>query len=148
VRSASTKLQIAAVETPVDGGHHEQRDLVEVLAQVEDGVGDLALAVLHFVRDRGALGALLRRAGDVVVHRGAVDVGHRRARGRVVDEHPVPHLLVGTVRCLERDAEAVLHLGALDPSRQVESLADGASGREDLPCVHAVDAQRFRVPVS
>jgi hypothetical protein len=105
-----------------------QRHLVEVLGEV---VGRLD----HEVGALGAGVALgVRGTGHAAVHVEVlrVDVGERLLLRSVLHHHPVPSLTVGAGGGLQGEFEALLDDLALHGALEVQALADGTGGREDL----------------
>src|SRR5262245_23491874 len=87
--------------------------------------------------DKGGAGRidrslLARIAPEVIFQSAPVEFGHRPARRGVVDQDPVPLLLVLPVRCLERETQTLLDDRARYRTGEVESPAHGASRRQDL----------------
>ena len=121
------------VEAPRDPGHEQHRHLLQVLAQVGHGGADPLGLGRRVVDLRFGPGA---GPGDVGVHAGAVEVGHLRLRRRVLDEDPLPELLVGAVGRLERQLQALLDDRPRDRPRQVEAAPHRPGRRQ-----HLVDAQ-------
>ncbi len=97
------------------------RHLVQVLGEVADGLADP-----HELR---VLGRAPLEVGPCDV---APEVGESGPLLRLGDDDEVPVLRVARRRRLLREPQAVLEHVALDRARQVEPLADGARGREQL----------------
>src|SRR5207248_1523849 len=98
------------------------RHLVDVLGQVHDRVADAEELALTC-----AAAALKIGIGDL-----APELAERGPLGGIGDDDEVPRLCVARRRRLLRELQALLEHLALDRPAQVEPLADGARGREQL----------------
>src|SRR5215470_9194404 len=103
-----------------------------MLGQVIRGIEDTAQCLYTFgiSLDRPPTTA----CGCAAVHSPAlaVDVAERLAFLRVGDDHPVPGLAVAAGRRLRGQFQALTDHLYLDRAREIEPLAHGACGREDL----------------
>src|SRR4051794_28940113 len=105
-----------------DARNHVDRDLVDVLGEVHDGVADAR----HLPLTRPAA-ALEVRKRDL-----APELPERGPLLRVGDDDEVPVLGVARGGRLLGELQALLEHLALDGTREVEPLADGAGRREQL----------------
>ena len=143
LRSASMKFQTAGRNEPQKPAcaptpapsmlarlarHHDERHVLEVVGEprgrctTPDRLG-LHLGIVvgrdrhHAVRD---------------VELSPVELRERFLGRAILDEHPLPALLVRTRRRLHRDAHALLDHVVLDGAIEVEALADRTGGGEQL----------------
>jgi hypothetical protein len=73
-----------------------------------------------------------------------IDLGDRRTFVGIGDHYPAPVLLIARGRCLHRQLQAFQDHAALDRPVEIESLAYGPGGRQQL--VDAADIHHFRLP--
>ena len=109
----------------LDARDHVHRHLVQVVAQVEDPAEDPPHHSGHLLRlHRCAPGTSRRRCSP--------ELGEPGSQVRVGDDDEVPVLRVAPGRRLLGEAQALLEHLALDRPLEVEPLAHGAGGREQL----------------
>jgi hypothetical protein len=104
---------------------------MQVRGEICRGIDDAGklLGAQIFWRQLGPHRAAARR---VQIPRALVERGDAGALLRVRHDQEVPALRVRSRRRLERDFESTLDDGRLDRTLQVETLADGAGGGEQL----------------